>query len=209
MRMDCFFYAVINIDEDETWGFCRGMFISVWDCSTGLQTMLTVVIILLLTVPRYCGTCSVDQIIRVAASQLHLWGVIVRSLVVWFQASFEPQGSRFTNFYYCYYFLALCKSQPGLKNPMDYNFNLLDFNPPKNVYVFHTELGTIDQAHHFLIMLTSCRWFCCCCQNSILIHTYEGPNNRCYGCRKLNPWARRAITSTSLPCQRRWEQAYW
>ena len=49
--------------------------ILVWDYLTQLQTTLTVIIILVLTRPRNCSTCSVGQVIRVtlANSKTHPW----------------------------------------------------------------------------------------------------------------------------------------
>ena len=60
--------------------------ISVWDYfETRLQTKLTVNVIIILTVtkPRTCGTCSVGQVITATLSKMHLWSGW--SLAVWFQ----------------------------------------------------------------------------------------------------------------------------
>ena len=67
-----FIYSVIDEDQDDNW-WCYGGPFSVSDYLTGPQTMLTVIIILVLTRPRNCGTCSVGQIIRATLSKKHPW----------------------------------------------------------------------------------------------------------------------------------------
>ena len=59
--------------------------ILVWDYLTGLQTTITVIIILVLTRPGNCGTCGVGQVIRATLSKMHPWSGW--SLAVWFQPS--------------------------------------------------------------------------------------------------------------------------
>jgi len=88
--------------------------ISFWNYLTGLQTTLTVIIILVLPRPGECGTCSVGQVIRATFSKTHPWSGW--SLAVSLCGSSLPIGPIALP--------ALGRSWPGLKNPPRLWWNL-------------------------------------------------------------------------------------